>query len=787
LIEGLIQGDCVEVMAEWPEGSVDAIVCDPPYGLEFMGREWDRLDGKRLGGPDELAESDNESGPQTEGWGAHASPYARSATPRYAGKQLGWKGSASMAMQEWHRRWALEAFRVLKPGGYLIAAGGTRTYHRMAAAVEDAGFEVRDMLIWGHAQGFPKSRDIGRDLDKMAGVERAVVGEQAMPGYARQNVEQGAQQRFVESFPVRSKEPATELAARYAGFGTALKPAWEPIVMARKPLQGTVAANVLKHGTGALNIDGTRIPASKGDGHWSGDDGSDATSRPGYEGGFSKGGRAFRAPQSDPAKRQGIVGTDLGFSKNDAETMHEAQRLSTERMESMGRWPANVVLTATEWYSLRNDVDHYTASAIVDYFETSRLGGDGVSRLRQVVRDHPSMGEGRAAEVLLTAMQREGVAGGKANGHQASPGVHRADEGQPVREGDGRALARLEGRPVLGPERLPVRGDLDANGTDSGIGGGDGVGQAALHQGAPAGDGSVAGSAVGRARGDPPPEWSQGRQPTGEPVSSRPNESFAGAPDDRPRTGAPTSAGGGTRSGERRLTVPGDLIPDGWMPYFRFSHETAIFDGGMEGVVGGGMASPGTAAGSKGSSGFVDGYDGEYTVPYGDTGTYSRFFLVPKAGRSERERGLSDSGLIEQERRTMGGGLTGISGDRSGRGGVAAPLEMGAAKRRNMHPTVKPVRLMRHLVRLVTPPGGVVLDPFLGSGTTAIAAIEEGFRWIGIEKEAEYAELAAARIKGWFSAPEPPVEPLEPEPPEPEPEVDEEPVREPFGPLTLFG
>jgi site-specific DNA-methyltransferase (adenine-specific) len=223
------------------------------------------------------------------------------------------------------------------------------------------------------------------------------------------------------------------------------------------------------------------------------------------------------------------------------------------------------------------------------------------------------------------------------------------------------------------------------------------------------------------------------------------------------------------------------------MPYFRFSHETAIFDGGMEGVVGGGMASPGTAAGSKGSSGFVDGYDGTYTVPYGDTGTYSRFFLVPKAGRSERERGLSDSGLIEQERRTMGGGLTGISGDRSGRGGVAAPLEMGAAKRRNMHPTVKPVRLMRHLVRLVTPPGGVVLDPFLGSGTTAIAAIEEGFRWIGIEKEAEYAELAAARIKGWFSAPEPPVEPLEPEPPEPEPEVDEEPVREPFGPLTLFG
>jgi DNA modification methylase len=566
LIEGLIQGDCVEVMAEWPEGSVDAIVCDPPYGLEFMGREWDRLDGKRLGGPDELAESDNESGPQTEGWGAHASPYARSATPRYAGKQLGWKGSASMAMQEWHRRWALEAFRVLKPGGYLIAAGGTRTYHRMAAAVEDAGFEVRDMLIWGHAQGFPKSRDIGRDLDKMAGVERAVVGEQAMPGYARQNVEQGAQQRFVESFPVRSKEPATELAARYAGFGTALKPAFEPWVLARKPMQGTVAANVLRHGTGALNIDGTRIPIEGAERV-----GGGAKASSGFVSGYEKGDgwsestRAFRAPQSDPAKRQGIVGTDLGFSKNDAETMHEAQRLSTERLESMGRWPANVILTDP-------------------IFEPGTEGVEGAT---------------------IVSSGKPTVHGGKTN----------------------------------------------------------------------------------------------------------------------------TSAAYGAES-----------------------------------------RAPGTPL-----------------VGYGDTGTYSRFFLVPKAGRSERERGLSDSGLIEQERRTMGGGLTGISGDRSGRGGVAAPLEMGAAKRRNMHPTVKPVRLMRHLVRLVTPPGGVVLDPFLGSGTTAIAAIEEGFRWIGIEKEAEYAELAAARIKGWFSAPEPPVEPLEPEPPEPEPEVDEEPVREPFGPLTLFG
>ena len=123
-----------------------------------------------------------------------------------------------------------------------------------------------------------------------------------------------------------------------------MKPASEHWILARKPLIGTVAANVLQHGTGALNIDACRVAGPRGTGHWSGDDGSDSTSKPGYDGGFTKGGRA-RAPQSDPAKRQGVVGRDLGFSSASAEQMHAAQAASIERMESMGRWPANVMLS----------------------------------------------------------------------------------------------------------------------------------------------------------------------------------------------------------------------------------------------------------------------------------------------------------------------------------------------------------------------------------------------------------------------------------------------------------
>lgn len=263
-------GDCIEVMRTLPENSVDAIVTDPPYGLGFMGKAWDEL-------------------PPGE-------------------------------------EWARECLRVLKPGGHLLAFGGSRTWHRLAVAVEDAGFEVRDSIAWLYGSGFPKSLDVSKAIDKRPGVMRHpefvahLVERRRAAGLSRADVSErvvgtrtGAcwnweHHQFPEAkwWPalrdlLDMDEPtwgpviaeaerqkigtragnrlavapgqgedrsaidldvtahATPAAQQWHGWGTALKPAFEPIVVARKPLVGTVAANVLTHGTGALNIDGCRV------------------------------------------------------------------------------------------------------------------------------------------------------------------------------------------------------------------------------------------------------------------------------------------------------------------------------------------------------------------------------------------------------------------------------------------------------------------------------------------------------------------------------------------------
>jgi site-specific DNA-methyltransferase (adenine-specific) len=170
------------------------------------------------------------------------------------------------AYQEWCELWAVECLRVLKPGGYLLAFGGTRTHHRLACAVEDAGFEIRDSIAWLYGSGFPKSLDVSKAIDKAAGAEREASGErgntqcsyldrgETCPGHddAGQSMSGATVHRILTA-------PATDDARRWSGWGTALKPAHEPIVVARKPLAGTVAANVLAHGTGGLNIDWCRV------------------------------------------------------------------------------------------------------------------------------------------------------------------------------------------------------------------------------------------------------------------------------------------------------------------------------------------------------------------------------------------------------------------------------------------------------------------------------------------------------------------------------------------------
>lgn len=204
-------GDCREVMAGMPDNSVDSVVCDPPYELGFMGKSWD------------------------------ASGIAYDAA-----------------------MWA-EALRVLKPGGHLLAFSGSRTYHRMTCAIEDAGFEVRDQIMWVYGSGFPKSLDVSKAIDKAAGATREVVGLSRFAS-RRPNGTGGVHSVGIAGDGGSTTAPATPDAHQWQGFGTALKPAHEPICVARKPLsEKTVAANVLKWGTGALNVDGCRVAAGAGD------------------------------------------------------------------------------------------------------------------------------------------------------------------------------------------------------------------------------------------------------------------------------------------------------------------------------------------------------------------------------------------------------------------------------------------------------------------------------------------------------------------------------------------
>jgi len=161
-------------------------------------------------------------------------------------------------MQSWHHAWALEALRVLKPGGHLVAFGGTRTHHRLWCAVEDAGFEVRDSLMWIYGSGFPKSLDVSKALDKAAGAKREKVQPGNPPAYQRSI---GNTRPWMDDphHKIDGNEPITDAARQWQGWGTALKPAWEPILLARKPIERSVAHNVRKHGTGALNVDGCRV------------------------------------------------------------------------------------------------------------------------------------------------------------------------------------------------------------------------------------------------------------------------------------------------------------------------------------------------------------------------------------------------------------------------------------------------------------------------------------------------------------------------------------------------
>lgn len=382
-------GNSKDLLKTLADNSIDAIVTDPPYELGFMGKKWDA-------------------------------------------------SGIAYDVDLWR-----ECLRVLKPGGHLLAFSGSRTYHRMTVAIEDAGFDIRDQIMWLYGSGFPKSHDVSKAIDKMAGAEREVIG--ISPRHGGGIVGNGTSYEVKPAIP-NITAPATEAAKEWNGWGTALKPAHEPICVARKPLIGTVAENVLTHGTGGINVDGCRVHGTKES----------------YEHDIKR--RGYKDGANHVMKANKDIKFNVPITKN-----HDHNTL---KYVFQGRWPANII-------------------------------HDG------------------SAEVL------------------------------------------------------------------------------------------------------------------------------AGFPSDEKQSPA-------------------------------------------------------------------------------------RFFYCAKASKKDRDEGLE--GFEERERPTMGNGIGGQPNQQM-------------QNNRNHHPTVKPTNLMQYLCRLVTPPNGVILDPFLGSGSTGKAAIYEGFQFVGFDLSAEYVEISRARIE----------------------------------------
>ena len=540
----LYLGDCLDVMAEMDADSVDSIVTDPPYGLSFMGKEWDH--------------------------GVPGIPF-----------------------------WT-EALRVAKPGAHLLAFGSTRTHHRLACAIEDAGWEIRDTVMWVYAQGFPKSLDVSKAIDKAAGAEREVIGRDPYYSAGRRRTfgdgEKYGTQKGSDEETAWTTAPATDAARTWDGWGTALKPSYEPIIVARKPIVGTVAANVLEYGTGAINIDGCRV-----------------------------GGVVPQVTQGGQRSRGGIMNATGG------------ERGTPSRPHTLGRWPANLILT---------------------YAEDNELAG------------FP-----------------------KTNGQSAARFFYNAPLGAVE-------LLFCRAESIIGAWRIPCSNDANSAESSSTL------------------SSQVAASALN----DAAILASLGATRLG--AVSGLSTSVTATEYERLLTTLITailSIG----SDVLRAPPPGRPIPNGCLASIvetpGQTDTTTI------------MISHWKSGGSADAATFDI---MPLSQALGEAGSASRLRYCAKASKSDRDEGLD--GMGETEGHSVYSAMAGTP---------EHGTNMTTVSRHNPHPTVKPTALMRWLVRLVTPPGGVVLDPFMGSGSTGKAAALEGFSFVGIEMDAEYLEIARRRIE----------------------------------------
>lgn len=271
----VLAGDCLEHMKGMADNSISSCVTDPPYGLGTQ---------KRFGPGQKATKGPPQYARQTSGF-----------------MNLDWdRTGIAFSVDLW-----AEVYRILKPGAYLLAFGGAQTFHRMAVAIEDAGFDIKPNLAWIYATGFPHGVNVALQFEQRL-CDRVEVEPDKFEWLYKDD-----QAVMVRQSPFRHP-----LANEWEGWNSSLKPAFEPIIVGRKALIGSNTENIEVWGTGCFNVDGCRIETNE----------------------------QFHTPQSNPSHRQGTVGVDMGITRSSMESMHQAQSDSIQRLTSMGRYPSNVFL-----------------------------------------------------------------------------------------------------------------------------------------------------------------------------------------------------------------------------------------------------------------------------------------------------------------------------------------------------------------------------------------------------------------------------------------------------------
>jgi DNA modification methylase len=761
-----------------------------PYGLEFMGKDWDRpwavsptssvgYEGRE----DNLTLPSHRDGRNANcrrcGGRARGAKRCQCASPQ-------WDRAPAQDMrdfQAWCEAWAREALRVLKPGGHLLAFGGTRTYHRLAAGIEDAGFEIRDTIAWMYGSGFPKSLEVSKAIDKAAGAEREVVGQHVQSAQTRgdQNTLEGGSLAWQHDLTV----PATREAQAWEGWGTALKPAHEPIVVARKPLSGTVASNCLAYGTGALNIDACRIDYQTVPG------GSLAQNthlrssvkrshpkgmyQPGSEAPCMYCGEPVEDHNEDGSCPVQVVGEEL------------RRRGAPDYVPPSGRWPANVVLGHSEGCvpTGTRRVKGHAGYPNGPGGSSSQLSQKGTP----TTRTGPWAGHADADGLeTVTAWEcepgcpvrqlDEQTAGARAAQPSGTHERHNASDGRGVSMGTGwgghvsvgvddasgasRFFAQFNHTEepchclsapanTAAPcscHHADLHGSADDRAPDVQRHAPEDSSRpssAPVQPAAPTSSTTPAQPPGATARRDAGPTPSASSAPTAN-AAADPSDSCA---TDSAHTLAPPSRSPAhdlhQRPGQPSTQPPSEPTP------YHFRARTAEHQDSTDTTSS--TTTPPASSGSASPAIPIDTLDASGRGP-------TRFRYEPKSSSAERNAGLDgfDRAVTrvvnnQNAQRCEGCGRTLPNSVRECCGALVV-VEVANPPRANVHPTVKPIELMRWLIRLVTPPGGTVLDPFLGSGSTGAAAVLERVEFIGIERDPEYLPIADARIKWWSEHPD---------------------------------